>query len=175
MLVTDLGTDFTSQLLRELSKTLQIELKHATIRHAQKIGLFERNPGPLKQFLKMHRNSYGENWHYQLYLAIFVHNTTYNASIGCTPSDLFHGRPPNTPLDLRFHNRQFRTYQPSFESLRQLPDATLEQFAKVKENLMSTYNRYRQYYDRKAGEASMELHDYGLLLDPTAVHQFSRQ
>ena len=173
MLVTDLGTAFTSQLLRELCKTLQIELKHATIKHAQTIGLLERNHAPLKQFLKMHRNSYGENWHNHLDLAIFVHNTTYNASIGCTPSDLFHGRPPNTPLDLLFHNRQFRTYKPSFESLRQLQDATLEQFAKVKENLMSTYNRYRQYYDRKAGAAPLELHDYCLMLDPTAIHQSS--
>ena len=44
---------------------------------------------------------------------------------------------------------------------------------KVKENLMSTYNRHRQYYDRKAGAAAFELYDYCLMLDPTAVHQSS--
>ena len=154
MLVTDLGTLFTSQLLKGAvqNATNRTELKHATIKHAQTKGLPERNHGPLKQFLKMHRNSYEENWHNHLDLAILVHNKKYNALIGCTPSNLFQGRPPNTPLELRFHSRQFRTYNTSFESLRQLQDAILDQFAKVKENLMSTYNRYRQYCDRKQAQ-----------------------
>ena len=47
------GCAFTSSLIRELAEMLQIQLNHATVKHAQTIGLLERSHGPLKRYPKI--------------------------------------------------------------------------------------------------------------------------
>ena len=49
---TDLGTQFNSQVTREGAAVLNIELKHATTKHAQTIGLLERTHSSVKAHLK---------------------------------------------------------------------------------------------------------------------------
>ena len=41
-IITDLGTQFNAQVSHEVAAVLEIELKHATMKHAQTIGLLER-------------------------------------------------------------------------------------------------------------------------------------
>ena len=41
-IITDMGTQFNSQVTKEVAAVLNIELKHATTKHAQTIGLLER-------------------------------------------------------------------------------------------------------------------------------------
>ena len=41
-ILADLGTVFTANLIRNLTKMLGIQLKHATLKHPQSIGLSER-------------------------------------------------------------------------------------------------------------------------------------
>ena len=54
--ICDLGTPFTSELMRELANLLQIQLKHCTLKHAQTIGLLERIHAFLKQILRINEN-----------------------------------------------------------------------------------------------------------------------
>ena len=171
MIICDLGTAFTSTLMTALTSQLEIQLKYCTLKHAQSIGLVERSHGPLKHILKMNANENFTNWHKHLDFAVFIHNTTYNSSIGCTPSDLFHGRPPITPLDLRFQNAKMRTLPANFEVLRELQDADTASFENAKESMISAYHNYRQYYDRKANATPLALHSYCLILDPKSVTQ----
>ena len=44
-ILTDKGSAFTSSLIRELAEMLQIQLNHATVKHAKTIGLLERSHG----------------------------------------------------------------------------------------------------------------------------------
>ena len=39
-------------------------------------------------------------------------------------------------------------------------------FSQTKENLVNSFNKYREYYDRKAKAAPLKLHDYCMLLSP---------
>ena len=55
-IICDLGTAFTSELMSELANLLEVELKHCTLKHAQTIGLLERNHAPLKQILRINEN-----------------------------------------------------------------------------------------------------------------------
>ena len=48
-IICDPGTAFTSHLMSELATSLEIKLKHGILKHAQTIGLLERNQAPLKQ------------------------------------------------------------------------------------------------------------------------------
>ena len=47
-ILSDLGTNFTSELMSELASLLEVKLKHASLKHPQTIGAVERTHGPLK-------------------------------------------------------------------------------------------------------------------------------
>ena len=51
-IITDLGTQFNAQITHEVAAVLGIELKHATMKHAQTIGLLERTHASVKTHLK---------------------------------------------------------------------------------------------------------------------------
>ena len=51
-LITDLGTQFIAQVFHEVAAVLEIELKHATMKHAQTIGILERTHASVKTRVK---------------------------------------------------------------------------------------------------------------------------
>ena len=52
-LISDKGTAFMSQVIKEVTGVLGITLKYATTKHAQTIGLLERSHASIKQALKI--------------------------------------------------------------------------------------------------------------------------
>ena len=57
-IITDLGSVFVSQIVSEVAHILQIKLKHATVKHAQTIGILERTHASLKTSLKLATGQY---------------------------------------------------------------------------------------------------------------------
>ena len=93
-LISDKGTAFMSQVIKELTGVLGITLKHATTKHAQTIGLLEQYHASIKQALKVETGERRSLWHKFINLAVLNYNTSYHTSIGCEPSRVFHGRFP---------------------------------------------------------------------------------
>ena len=58
--LTDLGTSFVADLMHELSRSLDIKLKHASLKHPQTIGVVERGRDSFK---RIHTNENWSNWH----------------------------------------------------------------------------------------------------------------
>ena len=100
-LFTDLGTQFNAQVTHGVAAVLGIEPKHATIKHAQTIGLLERTLASVKTHLKAATGEFRNNWHKYIPLAVLNHNTTYHAPLGCELSRVFHGRIPQNILDYK--------------------------------------------------------------------------
>ena len=172
-IICDLGTAFTSHLMSELAQLLEVQLKHCTLKHAQTIGLLERNHAPLKQILRINENQTSSDWHRYVDIAVFIHNTTFAPAIGCTPSDVFHGRTPTNPLDLRFQNTTLWKQKSKTECVKELQDKTTELLSSVKDSLISSYLKYKKYYDRKANASPLALHSYCLILDPKCTTQIA--
>ena len=80
-LLSDLGTNFTSKLVAELTRLLEVKLKHATLKHPQTIGVVERSHAALKRILNLNSNEQWNDWHKYVPLATFIHNTSYHSSI----------------------------------------------------------------------------------------------
>ena len=57
--VTDLGTNFTSELMKELATLLEINLKHASLKRPQTIDVVERSHAMLNRILKCNTD---EHW-----------------------------------------------------------------------------------------------------------------
>ena len=171
-IITDLGTQFNAQVTHEV--TAGVELKHATMKHAQTIGLLERTHASVKTQLKAATGEFRHNWHKFLPLAVLHHNTTYHASLGCEPSRVFHGRIPHNILDYKLGynpNPKYQLHTDVAEEIQRRMRILLDQ---TKKNIMQSYLKYKAYYDRKAKASPLETTDYCYILNPKADTQATK-
>ena len=173
-LITDKGTAFNSTIIAEVTQILGITLKCATTKHPQTIGKLERTHASLKTNLKMACGEYRRQWHKYLPLAVLNHNTSYHASIGCEPTRVFHGRIPYNILDHKLGNNPNEKINPTTEFAEEIQNRTKILIDKTKQNIMQSYIKYKEYYDRKAKAAPLKENDYCFVLQPKADHQGSK-
>ena len=174
-LITDKGTAFTSTIIAEITQILGITLKRATTKHPQTIGKLERTHASLKTNLKMACGEYRRQWHKYLPLAVLNHNTSYHASIGCEPTRVFQcGRIPYNILDHKLGTNPNEQIHPTTEFAEEIQNRTKLLIDKTKQNIMQSYIKYKEYYDRKAKAAPLKEGDYCFVLQPKADHQGSK-
>ena len=174
-ILSDLGTNFISELMSELAGLLEVKLKHASLKHPQTIGAVERSHGPLKRILKLNIE---EQWkdipkyrHKYVPLATFIHNTSYHSATNCCPSTLFHRREPIKPLDIRFPIKVIDEVAVNSDFVNELQDAMMQKFGENKEKLTTAYLKYKKYYDRKASAKPIQEKSFCLLLNPKLLEQ----
>ena len=169
-ILTDKGTAFGGRLIKELAKILNIEIEHATTKHARTIGALERRHAGLKKTLKIFEGPGKRNWHEFVSYAMYTHNTTYNAKTRCTPADLFHGHSPDRPVDLRFNAIAVRRRDVKYGLTREVQDSLLKIYATQQEDIISRYLKYKESFDKKSCAQPLMIHSYCLLLNPLFRH-----
>ena len=147
-IITDMGTQFNSQITREVAAVLGVELKHASTKHAQTIGMLERTHATVKTHLKAATGEFRNNWHKFLPLAVLNHNTTYHASLGCEPTRVFHGRIPHNILDYKLDYNPNPRYTPQSDIAEEIQRRMQILNDQTKKNIMQSYLKYKAYYDR---------------------------
>ena len=151
-----------------------ITLKCATTKHPQTIGKLERTHASLKTNLKMASGEYRRQWHKYSPLAVLNYNTTYHSSIGCEPIKVFHGRIPFNVLDHKMGNNPNYNFLPTTEFAEEVQQRTQILIDQTKKNIMQSYLKYKDYYDRKAKAAPLKEKDYRFVLQPKADSQASK-
>ena len=122
----------------------------------------------------MASGDYRRQWHKYLPLAVLNYNTTYHSSIGCEPSKVFHGRFPFNVLDHKVRNNPNKNFLPTTEFAEEVQQRTQILIDQTKKNIMQSYLKYKDYYDRKAKAAPLNEKDYCFVLQPKAVSQASK-
>ena len=173
-LISYKGTAFTSNVIKEVAGVLGITLKHATTKHAQTIGLLERSHASIKQALKIETGEWRSLWHKHVSIAVLNYNTSYQVSIGCEPSRVFHGRIPYKILDLKMGIRPQKIPPPVSQIAQGVLEQTETIFQDVRKNTMQAYIKYKAYYDWKANASKLKQADYVFILQPKADHQGSK-
>ena len=173
-LITDKGSAFTSRLVEGVGKILGIQIKCATTKHPQTIGKLERTHASLKGNLEMASGEYRRQWYKYLPLAVLNYNTTYHSSIGCEASRIFHGRVPYNILDHRLGLNPNPKILPTTDFAEGLQRRSQFLRDKTKKNIVQSYLKYKEYYDRKAKAALLHQGDYCFILQPLADHQGSK-
>ena len=102
------------------------------------------------------------------------HNISYHASIGCEPTRVFHGRIPFNILDHKLGNNANEQINPTTEFAEKIQNRTKILIAKTKQNIMQSYIKYKEYYDRKAKAAPLKENEYCFVLQPKADNQGSK-
>ena len=122
----------------------------------------------------MASGEYRRQWHKYLPLAVLNYNTTYHSSIGCEPSKVFHGRIPYNVLDHKLGNNPNKNFLPTTEFAEEVQQRTQILRDQTKKNIMQSYLKYKDYYDRKAKAAPLKEKDYCFVLQPKADSQGSK-
>ena len=99
-ILTDQGSCFMSQVLKELLSLLQVKQLRTLVYHPQMDGLVERFNKTLKQMLKKAMEADGKNWGQLLPHILFAVCEVPQASTGFSPFELLYGRRPRGLLDL---------------------------------------------------------------------------
>ena len=170
-IITDKGTQFMSEVVADATRTLGIQLRHATTKHAQTIGILERCHASLKESLKISTGERRTMWHQYVAIATLNYNTSYHSSLGCEPSRVFHGRIPYNVLDLKFGIRNAQQTKPTTTHGEDILHKTQQIKETVNKNLMQSYIRYKQYYDKKANAHPLHVNEYCYALHPKANTQ----
>ena len=173
-IITDMGTQFNSQVTKEVAAVLNIELKHATTKHAQTIGQLERTHASVKAHLKAATGEFRNNWHKFLPLAVLNHNTTYHATLGCEPTRVFHGRIPHNILDFKLGYNPNPRFQPQTEVAEEVQKRIALLHDQTKRNIMQSYLKYKAYYDRRAKASPLTTEDFWFILNPKADTQATK-
>ena len=169
--ITDKGTQFISEVMADATRTLGIQLRNATTKHAQTFGLLERCHVSPKETLKISTGERRTMWHQNVAIATLNCNTSYHSALGCEPSRVFHGRIPYNVLDLKFGIRNAQQTTPTTVPGEDILHKTQQITETVSKNLMQSYIRYKQYYDKKASAHPLHVNEYCYALHPEANTQ----
>ena len=163
-IITDKGSAFTSQVITELMDKAGIKVSHATIKHAQTIGMIERSHQRLKQILKTNVSADHPQWDRYVNLAVMAQNTTYHQTLKCTPIEVFHGRVPYNSLDLKFGNPL--SPPRNAKDTQSLVDNLNAKFKETHTNIIRAFHKYKAYYNRKAQASPLKVNDFVFSLNP---------
>ena len=99
-ILSDQGTNFTSNLVQKLSEFMTTRWQFSTTYHPATNGLTERINRTLCQMLIHYSQNNKSKWSRVLPMITFAYNTSTNASTKFTPFYLLYGRHPILPIDV---------------------------------------------------------------------------
>ena len=98
-LSSDRGSDFRSELIRELHRTVQVKQLFTSGYHPKANGMVERFNATLKDMLLSLGAEFGEHWEESLQSATFAYNTSPHEATGISPYYCLYGREATVPGD----------------------------------------------------------------------------
>lgn len=171
-ILTDQGTNFTSQLLKEVYRLLHIQPIKTTPYHPQTDGLVERFNGTLKAMLRK-TAAEGKDWDRLLPYLLFAYREVPQASTGFSPFELVYGRNVRGPLDILKESWEASARSP--ESVVSYVMTVQERLEKLRdivhENLEHAQRTQKQWYDRNSRQREFSPGDQVLILLPTSSNK----
>ena len=171
MPISDKGSVFMSQVIKEVAEVLGITLHIATTKHAQTIGMLGRTHASVKKTLKIETGEIRSMCHKYVFIAVLNYKTSYHTNIGCEPCRVFHGRVPYNVLDLKMGIRAQRILTPNSQIAEDILKQTELIFHDVRKNTMQDYIKKKAQYDKKTNASKLREQQYLNVLQRKADHQ----
>lgn len=172
-ILTDQGSNFTSQLLKEVYRMLKITPIRTSPYHPQTDGLVERFNGTLKSMLKKLAKDDPTEWDRWLPYLLFAYREVPNESTGFSPFELLFGRHVRGPLDIL--RETWETDPKSSESIVSYVMKMRERLSETMEiaqtNLAKAQKRQKKWYDQSARVREFNEGEEVLVLLPTSTNK----
>ncbi|XP_060580696.1 uncharacterized protein LOC132737428 [Ruditapes philippinarum] len=170
-MLTDCGSQFTSQIMNEVSRLLSLRQLTTTPYHPMCNGLVEKFNGSLKQMLKRMCSERPTDWDKYLNAMLFAYREVPQESLGFSPFELLYGRSIRGPITIlrelwsgKTENDEVKTTYQYVVDLQE----RLESTCKIaQQELEKSSIRYRKYYNRKARDRTFKKGSKVLVLIPT--------
>ena len=157
-ILTDQGSNFTSQLLTEIYRMLHVHPIRTTPYHPQTDGLVERFNQTLKAMLKKAATNEGKDWDKVIPYLLFAYREAPQSSTGFSPFELLYGRSVRGPLNVlreaweeaKCENESVVSYvltmRERFEKMSQIVQDNLEAAQKIQKRWYDQNARQRQFH-----------------------------
>lgn len=177
--LSDRGTQFTSEMMREVERLLSVKHLTTTPYHPMANGLVEKFNGTIKQMLKRMCQERPKDWDRYIAALLFAYREVPQSSMGFSPFELLYGRHVRGPLSLLrdiwtkadLEEETKTTYQYVLD-LRTRLDETCKV---AHEALAKAGEKYEQYYNRRAKLRKLQVNDKVLILLPTSGNKLVMQ
>ncbi|XP_062607411.1 uncharacterized protein LOC134269206 [Saccostrea cucullata] len=178
-MLTDMGTQFTSELMGEVSRLLSMKQLSTTPYHPMCNGLVERFNGALKQILRRLCSERPKDWDKYLSAALFAYRDAPQESLGFSPFELVYGHRVRGPMRILRElwtkeetDSEVRSTYQYVVDLRERLESTCQL---ARENLEKSSERYRAHYNKKAKNRDMSVGEKVLVLLPTDSNKLLMQ
>ena len=169
--LTDMGTQYTSAVMKEVSRLLSFKQLVTTPYHPICNGLVEWFNQTIKKMLMRMCAERPKDWDKYIDPLLFAYREAPQESLGFSPFELLYGWPVRGPMQIlkqlwskEIEDPETRsTYQYVIE-LRYRLESTL---AIAQDNLSKMSRKYKRHYDQKAGKRQLKVGDKALVLLPT--------
>ncbi|KAI3366502.1 hypothetical protein L3Q82_000474 [Scortum barcoo] len=172
-ILTDQGTNFLSDILRQVYRLLGIKSIRTTPYHPQTDGLVERYNRTLKSMLKKFISTNAKDWDKWLPYLLFAYREVPQASTGFSPFELLYGRQVRGPLDVLQESwvgsQEKRTSVLAF--VLQMRERMEQTTKLVRRNMEKAQSGQQTWSDKAARERSFSPGQQVLLLLPTAENK----
>ncbi|XP_062599575.1 uncharacterized protein LOC134261133 [Saccostrea cucullata] len=159
-MLSDMGSQFTSSIMREVSRLLSLNQLTTTPYHPMTNGLVERFNGTLKQMLKRMCSDRPRDWDKYINPVLFAYREVPQESLGFSPFDLVYGRHVRGPMGIlkelwtkEIDDDQVKSTYQYVLDLRERLEATAEI---ARENLEKASQRQARFYNRSTRARSMK-------------------
>ena len=169
--LSDRGSNFTSDMMKEISRLISVRRLTTTPYHPMCNGLCERFNGVLKTILRKLTSERPKDWHRYLPAVLFAYREVPNESTGFSPFELLYGRDVRGPMSIlkevwlkEQSNEEKKDVYQYVLDLRERIEGTCKT---AREELEKSARRYKRYYDRTAKSRILQENEEVLLLLPT--------
>ena len=170
-ILTDMGTQFTSELMREVSRLLSIKQLTTTVYHPICNGMTEKFKGTLKLMLKRMCAERPKDWDRYLSALLFCYREAPHESIGFSPFEMLYGRLVRGPMAVLRELWTKEEVPPEVNSTYQyvldLKDRLQETCELAQKMAEKSALKYKKYYDQKKRGRDLKVGDQVLILLPT--------
>ena len=170
-ILSDMGSNFTSGLMKEVTRLISVKHLTTTPYHPICNGLCERFNGTLKQILRRLCSERPSDWDRYLPAVLFAYREATQESLGFSPFELVYGRTVRGPLEIlktlwtgEAKGEEVKTTYNYVLDLREKLEKTMEI---AHEELRRAATKHKSMYDRKTKDRVFTAGDDVLILLPT--------
>lgn len=156
MILTDQGTNFTSDLFKKTCDFLKIKNLWSSPYHPQTQGALERSHSTLKEYLKSYVDNEQSNWPRYVYTAMLAYNTSVHSTTHFTPYELMFGNKPTIPNSI-FDESPGTTYP---DYVRMLHNRLKYSREKALDFIRKSKESSKTYYDTRTRPIKYKVGDY---------------
>ena len=178
-ILSDRGSQFVSDLMREISRLLSVRQLHTTPYHAQCNGLVERFNGTIRRMLQKMAAEKPSDWDRYIPALLFSYREVPQESLGFSPFELVYGRSVRGPMsvirDIWANEDTEEQTRTTYQYVLELREKLEETCKLAHDELRKAQSKQHKWFNRKAKVKNLKVDDQVLLLLPTKMNKLEMQ